>query len=276
MKLAALKNPNSYTLPAIIAFGLHLVLLVVMSTQWIAQSEAPRIKPIKAISATVIQTENKQVKKRQRDKIKRKKNADKKQADKKRADKKRKDAKKKEKAKRKADAKKAADKKKADAKQKSDLKRKADAKKAANKKREIAAEKQRQAMLAEEARQQADEASLEDALKEEQEALIEEQASSDQSELMRYMNAIREQIQRSWTVPPSARRKDKLRLRMQLLPSGEVAVVTIAKASGNAALDRSAEQAVYRAQPFMVPKSNRLFEQMRVVNIDMSPENLRW
>jgi colicin import membrane protein len=140
----------------------------------------------------------------------------------------------------------------------------------------LEAEKQRQAVLAEEARQKEDEASLTNALNEEQEELSLEQANSDQSEIMRYVSAIRSQIERSWTTPPSARRNDKLRLRVQLLPSGEVAVVTIAKSSGNTALDRSAEQAVFRAQPFMVPKSNRLFEKMRVINIDMSSENLRW
>lgn len=284
MKIAGFKDPQSYSLPVLVAVGLHLVLLIVMSTQWISSQEAPRVKPIKAISAKVIQVENKQAKKRKEDKIRQQKQT-KKKADKKRKDDARKKAERKKKldkkraADKKAAAKKAADKKaakkKADAKRKADLKKKADAKRKADaaNKRAAAAEKQRQAALATEARQRAAREALDAALQEE---LVAEQASADQAAVNDYANAIRLQIMRFWVTPPSARRTDKLKLRLQLLPTGEVAAVTVTKASGNTALDRSAEQAVHRAKPFTVPKDALLFEKLRVINIDMSPENLRW
>ena len=50
------------------------------------------------------------------------------------------------------------------------------------------------------------------------------------------------------------------RLRVELIPTGEVISVTVVDSSGTAAFDRSAEHAVRMAKRFEVPTDNALFE----------------
>lgn len=61
---------------------------------------------------------------------------------------------------------------------------------------------------------------------------------------------IQEIVQRHWSRPPSARNGMRAVLRVGMLPTGEVTDVVIVSSSGDPAFDRSAETAVYRAQPF--------------------------
>lgn len=107
-------------------------------------------------------------------------------------------------------------------------------------------------------------------------SLVTQQPGPDQMEVSKYAHAIIRQIGQNWVVPANAKRSNRVVLRMQLLPTGDVAGVVISSVSGNPALDGSAEQAVHRAQPFAVPKDPLLFEKMRIINIEMSPENLHW
>ena len=94
-------------------------------------------------------------------------------------------------------------------------------------------------------------------------------------ETMTYAAAIREAIEREWSRPPSARLGMQARLRVDLVPSGDLQAVTLLESSGNPAFDRSAEQAVRKVERFDVPKENRLFEKsFRRFTLLFKPEDL--
>ncbi|MCY3837452.1 MAG: cell envelope integrity protein TolA [Gammaproteobacteria bacterium] len=94
-------------------------------------------------------------------------------------------------------------------------------------------------------------------------------------ETMTYAAAIREAIEREWSRPPSARLGMQARLRVDLVPSGDLLAVTLLESSGNPAFDRSAEQAVRKVERFDVPKESRLFEKsFRRFTMLFKPEDL--
>ena len=65
-------------------------------------------------------------------------------------------------------------------------------------------------------------------------------------------------------------------MRISLVPTGEITDVHIVKSSGNAALDRSAELAVWKVAKLPVPKDLVLFEkEFRQFNLNLRPENAR-
>ncbi len=79
----------------------------------------------------------------------------------------------------------------------------------------------------------------------------------------------------NWSRPPSARNGMETRLMVELVPTGEVAGVTVVASSGNEAFDRSAEQAVRKAGKFSVPKDPSLFEKyFRRFPVLFKPEDL--
>jgi colicin import membrane protein len=59
-------------------------------------------------------------------------------------------------------------------------------------------------------------------------------------------------------------------LEVRLIPGGEVMAVRVIRSSGNAAFDRSVENAVYRAAPLAVP-SGSLFESFRTLTFVFDP-----
>lgn len=75
-----------------------------------------------------------------------------------------------------------------------------------------------------------------------------------------YFQGIYSAIVANWSRPPSARNDMEARLRVELIPTGEVVSVTVISSSGNGAFDRSAEAAVRKARRFEVPSETRLFE----------------
>ena len=94
-------------------------------------------------------------------------------------------------------------------------------------------------------------------------------------ETMTYAAAIRQAIIEAWSRPPSARLGMQARLRVDLVPSGDLLAVTLLESSGNAAFDRSAEQAVRKVDRFDVPKESRLFEKsFRRFTLLFKPEDL--
>ena len=89
---------------------------------------------------------------------------------------------------------------------------------------------------------------------------------------------ISERITQNWSRPPSARNNMEAELVLNLVPTGEVVSVSVAKSSGNSAFDRSAEQAVMRAQPFreLQKLPGRVFEKnFRRFRLKFRPEDLR-
>lgn len=133
--------------------------------------------------------------------------------------------------------------------------------------RRAAEERERQERLRELSDQ-----STQRALDEELAELAEAEADA---ETMTYAAAIRKAIVEAWSRPPSARLGMQARLRVDLVPSGDLLGVTILDSSGNPAFDRSAEQAVRKVGRFDVPKESRLFEKsFRRFTLLFKPEDL--
>ena len=106
----------------------------------------------------------------------------------------------------------------------------------------------------------------------------EQQALSDTQMANSYIALITEVIQRNWSRPPSARNNMEVELALQLVPTGEVVSVVVVRSSGNAAFDRSAENAVLKAERFPELKQlpPRVFEQyFRRLRLLFRPEDLR-
>jgi colicin import membrane protein len=108
------------------------------------------------------------------------------------------------------------------------------------------------------------------------EELLLEQASKEQEAIMSYSGQIRALIESVWRHPPSAKHDDELILRIYLVPTGEVTEVQLVESSGNRALDRSAEQAVWKVAQFPVPKDSVLFEkEFRKFKLKLQPSTAR-
>jgi len=113
-----------------------------------------------------------------------------------------------------------------------------------------AAEQQRQRELAEAERQRQQQ---ERAREQQQAASQAAQAEAARTEFELVQSAtglIQQVVQENWSRPPSARNGMRVILRIRMLPTGELVDVTITESSGDAAFDRAAETAVYRAAPF--------------------------
>ncbi|BFM07404.1 cell envelope integrity protein TolA [Halioxenophilus aromaticivorans] len=93
-----------------------------------------------------------------------------------------------------------------------------------------------------------------------------------------YVAVIARRVEQFWSRPPSARKGMQCELLIQLVPTGRVVNVTVAKSSGNAAFDRSAEQAVLKAEQFKELRDvpSPVFEQyFRELRLVFNPQDLR-
>ena len=95
------------------------------------------------------------------------------------------------------------------------------------------------------------------------------------AERTEFMALIRQEIERRWVRPPSARSGMQADLRLRLVPGGEVLDVTLMRSSGDAAFDRSALSAVRNAGRLPVPSEPQQFEPFRDFILTFRPENLR-
>jgi colicin import membrane protein len=86
------------------------------------------------------------------------------------------------------------------------------------------------------------------------------QAGTEDMVAQSYRLGIYELVRQNWSRPPSARNGMSAKLLVELIPTGEVVGVSIVESSGNAAFDRSAEQAVRSSRRFEVPQENSIFE----------------
>jgi len=107
-----------------------------------------------------------------------------------------------------------------------------------------------------------------------------EQAALTSDELAAsYAALIRQTVVNYWSRPPSARNGMEVLLALQLIPTGEVVSVTVVKSSGNTAFDRSAINAVEKAEQFPELKNlpPREFEKtFRRFRLLFRPEDLRY
>ena len=103
--------------------------------------------------------------------------------------------------------------------------------------------------------------------------------SSDEAMAQRYIALISRTVQNHWSRPPSARNRMEVELVIQLIPSGEVVSVTVARSSGLLAFDRSAVNAVQKAARFpeLEQLPSRVFERsFRRFRLLFKPEDLRF
>ncbi len=119
-------------------------------------------------------------------------------------------------------------------------------------------------------------ASFLDALAEEASDLQEQTQTTDSEAVAQsYRLGIYQAVVANWSRPPSARNGMQARLRVELVPTGDVVAVSLVESSGNGAFDRSAEAAVRKARRFEVPKDPDLFEQyFRRFTLLFRPEDL--
>lgn len=114
---------------------------------------------------------------------------------------------------------------------------------------------------------------LNDNKKDQEQAL---QAEKNEAAIASHVSQITALIQSVWRFPPSSHHEQVVLLRIYMVPTGEVTEVQVVESSGNIALDRSAEQAVWKVGSFPVPKDAVLFEaQFRKFLIKLTPENAR-
>jgi colicin import membrane protein len=99
-----------------------------------------------------------------------------------------------------------------------------------------------------------------------------EQAARDQSELARYEGLIRQRVEHNWVRPAGWSRGMECIVRVRLVPTGEVISATVIRSSGDAAFDRSVENAVYKASPLPLPEDKGLFEHFRELELRFRPE----
>lgn len=134
--------------------------------------------------------------------------------------------------------------------------------------KEEAARKAEEKRKLEEARKAEERAQLEAAQKREQEQMQAEaaaaaRAQAEQKELASardlYRLAIEQKVARHWVKVPSAVSGQTCRVVIRQIPGGEVIGVQMEYCQGDAALERSVEQAIYMASPLPEPPDPRVF-----------------
>ncbi|MAX02852.1 MAG: hypothetical protein CMD41_02305 [Gammaproteobacteria bacterium] len=104
------------------------------------------------------------------------------------------------------------------------------------------------------------------------------EAARTEFELVQSATALIQQaLQQVWNRPPSARNGMRVILRIRMLPTGELLEASITQSSGDAAFDRSAENAVYSASPFTELQNLPISvfnEHFRTLSLIFEPEDL--
>lgn len=247
---------------------MHLLLLVAVTWGWSASSTSEKVYKPRYVEAKLVELKPKTVKKAAPQKTPRKIDV----AAKRRQQEEQKRAAEK-KRQQQLKAKRAAEDKarKELARKEQARKEKLEQERLAEQQRQKELERQEQERQAQERQQQ----EFDDALAEEEALLAEEQ---DEAVAQSYVALIVDRIERNWSRPASARRGMVCELRLQLVPTGEVVNVSIVKSSGNAAFDRSAEQAVKKAGRFseLQQVEPAVFEAyFRQLTIKFNPKDLR-
>jgi colicin import membrane protein len=83
---------------------------------------------------------------------------------------------------------------------------------------------------------------------------------------------IQRKIEQNWNQPSNVSDKLACKIKVDLIPGGDVMQVVVIKSSGNQIFDASAERAVYKASPLPVPTDPQVFKQFRSFTFVFSPE----
>ncbi|MFP3874632.1 MAG: cell envelope integrity protein TolA, partial [Thiohalophilus sp.] len=144
-----------------------------------------------------------------------------------------------------------------------------------------AEEQKRREEEARKAREAEEQKRREQELQAEQEAKARAQARREflakhEDEINQFENRIKNRIIRHWRLPATADSGMRCEIMVRLLPGGDVASVRITRSSGDAAFDRSVENAVYSAAPLPVPGvDSGLFDEFREIKFVFAPEDKR-
>ena len=88
----------------------------------------------------------------------------------------------------------------------------------------------------------------------------------------RYKELIRQKVERNWLRPAATAQRLSCVVGVRLAPGGDVLDARVVRSSGNAAFDRSVENAVFKASPLPVPSDGRIFEHFRELEFLFSPK----
>ncbi|TAL64949.1 MAG: cell envelope integrity protein TolA [Legionella sp.] len=94
-------------------------------------------------------------------------------------------------------------------------------------------------------------------------------------EVDKYKALILNAIGRKWILPENADSSLSSQFRIRLAPDGTILEVSLTRGSGDPILDRSAETAIYKAQPLPVPTDAETFNMFRDINLTVRPEQIR-
>ena len=92
-------------------------------------------------------------------------------------------------------------------------------------------------------------------------------------ERKRFSALIQQEVQNNWYIPPG--NEDRVvRLRLEILPTGELRSVELVEGSGSQQLDESAMSAVRRVDSFPTPDDSALFDELfrGGITVEFSPE----
>lgn len=92
------------------------------------------------------------------------------------------------------------------------------------------------------------------------------------AEVDKFKAIIGQKVERNWNRPLGMAKGLQCIVRVRLVPGGEVLGATVVRGSGNAAFDRSVENAVHKASPLPLPTDPTLFEHYREIEFLFKPE----
>jgi len=90
----------------------------------------------------------------------------------------------------------------------------------------------------------------------------------------KYKALILQTISQHWIIPNNIDKHLTAELLIHVAPGGLVLDVQLIKSSGDAALDRSARAAVFKASPLPVPTNSEAFESFKQFVLKVKPENV--
>ena len=83
---------------------------------------------------------------------------------------------------------------------------------------------------------------------------------------------IKRKVTQNWNPPSTVANKLSCKIKVTLIPSGDVMSVTVLKSSGDPLFDASVERAVHKASPLPVPKDPQVFKQFRHFSFVFAPD----
>ncbi len=113
---------------------------------------------------------------------------------------------------------------------------------------------------------------LQKQLNQEQKQISKAKQQQMQGVINRYKAEILQAIGARWVVPAGVDKTLSSQFLIQVAKGGAVVSVKLLHSSGDAALDRSARVAIYKASPLPVPKDPVIFDKFRELRLTVSPK----